>query len=426
MTFRRCVALWFLVASTCLAQGPFPDSSVALPNGWGGPVFHLSQRYPDHIPSDTYPWLQFDPKTQASQYMMAVLQYCLDGNVENDWTLQSNSKRGWFHAPWMHWGARGREPIHGLTFERMSLPRELAPQQTQTLQNWAVGMYNAPGGYTIGQVWKDPFSPHTKAAQFPVNTVSIKLLFTEGDATQVPFLAGSKVWPGYIYVNPQNTGLGAPRVVKNLRLLQVDIAVRDARVDSTTGWVFGTFIYDGRNQGNNPYAKLRPVGLMSGNDPNLGPAQYQQGQRAVEGSLYRPTQAIMQHYGWLERLDGPVDNPKSSCISCHSTAQWPVAANMTPPTGTAEGSPQWMQWFRDIKAGSPFTATSVSLDYSLQLATGLQNLAAWSNTRKPVHRRMLSLRVLRRQCFESMQDQVRRYRSDIPYIGNDELGLLLR
>ena len=383
MAFRNCsLILCLTLTSAGVAQGTFPNSAVPLPGGWTGPVFHLSQNYPTQVPNDSYPWLQFDPTTQASQYMLAVLQYCLDGNVDNDWVLQANSKRGWYHAPWMHWGPHGREPIHGLTFERMSLPGELAPQQTRTLENWAVGMYNAPGGYTIGQVWKNPINPNVKAAQFPPNTVSIKLLFTEGDSSQIPFLAGSKVWPAYVYVNGQNTGAGAPRTVKNLYLLQVDIAVRDPRVDSTTGWVFATFIYDGRNQGDTPYAKLRPVGLMWGNDPNLGPTQYQQGQRPSQGNLYKPTQSIMRHYGWLGRLDGPVDNPKSSCLSCHSTAQWPVAAPMVPPTGTAEGSPQWMQWFQNIRAGSPFTASSTSMDYSLQLASGVQNLASWSNACK--------------------------------------------
>jgi hypothetical protein len=38
-----------------------------------------------------------------------------------------------------------------------------------------------------------------------------------------------------------------------------------------------------------------------------------------------------------------------------------------------------MQWFRNIPAGQPFSAGSTSLDYSLQLATGIQNLAYWSN-----------------------------------------------
>jgi hypothetical protein len=297
-TPKGVLAVMAIVLSLSFANArSFPDSAVALPVGWSGAVFHLSQNYPQQVPADTYPWLQFDPSVQPDQYMAAVLQYCLDGNVQQDWALQANTKRAWYHAPWLHWGAHGREPIHGLTFERMSLPGELATQQTAVLQNWAVGMYSAPGGFVIGRVWSDPLKPNVQSAVFPPNTVSIKLLFTEGDPSQVPFLAGSKTWPAYIYANSQNTGLGAPRAVKTLYLLQVDVAVRDPRVNSTTGWVFGTFIYDGRNQGPDPYSNLRPVGLMWGNDPNLGPAQYQQGARVQQTNLYQPTQSIMRHNG---------------------------------------------------------------------------------------------------------------------------------
>ena len=377
--------LLLMVCGSAAMAGNFPDSGVPLPPNWNGPVFHLSQNYPPQIPSDTYPWLQFDPRTQPDQYMFAVLQYCLDGNVQADWVPQTNAKRGWYHAPWMHYGAHGREPIHGLTFERMSLAGELAPGQTSVLQNWAVGMYNAPGGYAIGRVWADPLKPNIALAAFPANTVSIKLLFTEGTPAEVPYLAGSKTWPAYVYVNPQNTSPGAPRVVKTLYLLQVDVAVRDPRVEGTTGWVFGTFVYDGRNQGNDPYSKLRPVGLMWGNDPGLGPEQYQKGLPPTQTWLYQPTKPIMLHYGWLGRLNGPVDNPKSSCLSCHSTAQWSargVPAPMVPPANTPEGSAAWMQWFRNIPAGQPFSPGASSLDYSLQLASGIQNLAGWSNVCK--------------------------------------------
>jgi hypothetical protein len=182
----------------------FPNSAVPLPTGWNGPVFKLSQDYPAAVPQDAFPWMQFDPSRQPQQYMMSVLGYCLQGNVATDWTLQNNPIRKWYHAPWMHWGNHGREPIHGLTYERMSLPGELSPQQTGTFQNWAVGFYNAPGGYTFGRVWANPTQPNVNVAQFPPNTVSRKLLFTEAASDQVTYLAGSKEWQAYVFANPQN------------------------------------------------------------------------------------------------------------------------------------------------------------------------------------------------------------------------------
>ena len=373
------LALISLLLAGGLQSSSFPDSAVPLPQGWQGPVFRLSQDYPQALPSDAAPWMQFNPTTDSANYMLAVLQYCLEGNEAVDWVVQNNQTRRWYHAPWMHWGNHGREPIHGLTFERMSLPGELSPQQTGTFQNWAVGFYNPPGGYALGQVWKNPLNPNSSAAQFPPNAVSIKLLFTQATPDQVPFLAGSKEWQAYIYTDPTHQGPRAPRTVQTLRLLQVDVAVRDPRASTTAGWVFGTFIYDGRVGNQNPYANLRPVGLMWGNDPTLGLAQYQQGARPQQTWLYQPTQAIMRHYGWLGRLDGPVDNPKSSCLSCHSTAQAGMPAPLVPPSNAPEGSPLWMQWFRNIAPPQPFSPGAISLDYSLQVASGMQNLAAWKN-----------------------------------------------
>jgi hypothetical protein len=54
-----------------------------------------------------------------------------------------------------------------------------------------------------------------------------------------------------------------------VRLLQVDVAIRDSRARTTTGWVFGTFVYDGNATGETPWDRLVPVGVMWGNDPRV-------------------------------------------------------------------------------------------------------------------------------------------------------------
>src|SRR5437660_487354 len=161
------IALVILLLTQVIVAASFPSSAVPLPAGWTGPVFHLSQNYPVTVPPDKYPWLTVDPIKEPGKYMAAVLAYCLEGNVQNDWDLQKNTVRPWVHAPWMHWGDKGREPIHGLTLERSSRPGDLAPTQKSTFQNWAVGMYNAPGGVSFGKVWADPEKPDVKAALFP-------------------------------------------------------------------------------------------------------------------------------------------------------------------------------------------------------------------------------------------------------------------
>ena len=83
--------------------------------------------------------------------------------------------------------------------------------------------------------------------------------------------------------------------------------------------------------------------------------------------------------GWNGRLNGPVDNPQSSCMSCHMTAEYPALSAMS-PLFTAKpppvGSKDWMRWFQNEKCAVPFDAKAKSSDFSLQLAISLQNFDA--------------------------------------------------
>jgi hypothetical protein len=372
----------FLVQS--MQAGTFPDCREKPAAGWTGPVFQLSQEYPINLPApEAYPWLKFDFRTEWRQYMKAVLDYCIEGNEEVDWVVQKNTKRHWYHAPWLHWGRNGREFIHGLTYERVAQPGELAQSQVSTFQNWAVGVYNAPGGYTIGRVWRDPNAPDSNGVLFPEGTVSIKLLFTSATIDEVPYLKGSKEWDANTYdtvvipTNPQGR-----RRIQKLRLLQIDIAVRDKRADTTTGWVFGTFTFNGQTPGKSLWDHIVPVGLMWGNDPGITVQMTRTGTTLKETIINPSPELPFQHLGWAGRLNGPVDNPVSSCISCHSTAQWRAASPLVPPRTTIPDSPQWLTWFRNVKAGEPFTPGAKSLDFSLQLAAGIQNFYEYEDQTK--------------------------------------------
>ena len=184
----------------------FPDAHETPLPDWNGSVFKLSQDYPiTSSPTENYPWLQIDFKTAPKEYMDAVLQYVYEGNIDVDWRIQDNPVRKWYHAPWMHWGSRGREFIHGLTRERSSRPRELSPTQTTRFQNWAVGFYNPPGGYQIGQVWKDTSNPNPTKAIFPEGTVTAKLLFTAATTDEVPYLENAFEWQANILKNREIT-----------------------------------------------------------------------------------------------------------------------------------------------------------------------------------------------------------------------------
>jgi len=334
--------------------------------------------------------------------------YVLEGQDRTTWRVQDNPVRPWFHVPWMGPGGNGREFIRGLTRERSSRPGELGAGQTKCRQNWAIGFYNPSGGFALGQMWH-PVSagtgePDLTALPFPLGTVVAKLLYTEATAAEVPLLAGAPETMANIHVDPNpaddacppatvgDPPVPAPRAPATLHLLQLDVAVRDARADATTGWVFGTFVYDGRTFGADPWAKLEPAGVVWGNDAQLSDFDAAAG-RAPRESIVLSSFGLNRSFGRGGRMNGPVDNPASSCMSCHMTAQWPNPASMTPRGGTS-----WDVvgcWFRNLGPTTPFgrepSATVecgsappgtelVSLDFSLQLAVALRN---WTVAQAP-------------------------------------------
>jgi len=251
----------------------------------------------------------------------------------------------------------------------------LHPSQTSFWSNYAVGLYNPVGGYVVGKVWEDHESPNADAARFPNGTVGVKLLFTTASVTEAPYLRGAFEWDAYVRLRGSQ-----PLAIQKVRLLQIDVAVRDTRANSTTGWVFGTFQYDGTARGTTPWEKMKPVGLMWGNDPTLTQARYNQGSRPLQSKIInRVIGGAQQHLGHNERLNGPVDNPASSCLSCHSTASDPDFQPVVPPTqinGRPITDAQIMRWFRNIQSGESFDPGRTSLDYSLQLSEGIRRFRA--------------------------------------------------
>jgi hypothetical protein len=285
------IATGLIAVVSSAAQAAFPDAHDIPPTGWTGPVFKLSQSYPANLPSleplSKRKWRQFDPRVpaQAPQYLKAVLDYCLEGNTPDNFnSVGTHAGRKWYHVPWLHTTGSGREFVHGMTKERPSkinngVP-ELGPAQTREHDNWAVGFYNARGAYTIGQVWKDPVQPDPSKGKFPSNTVSCKLLFSTAPLSEVPFLEGSLEWEGDINRSSSPT---AQR--PKLRLLQLDVAVKDDRANATTGWVFGTFQYEkSASTSPNWWEHLVPVGSCGA---VMSPTYWQTSRPRSNGSIRR-------------------------------------------------------------------------------------------------------------------------------------------
>jgi len=375
----------------------FPDFGfLAPPSQYSGEPFRLSQDYPKEKPDGKKLPAFFAklPKgfttdfTGWHEYMMAIRDYCFEGNLDVDWRVEKNTVRKWYHIPWQHYGSSGRESIHGLTKEAPVAPGQLAagqgrPSPTENYQTYAVGFFNDFGGYTIGQVWKKPFAPDPSQSSTPhgflEGTVISKLLFVDVPSEQVPSLVNPVQWQAYLQKTYQNTA----RSVRPMSLIQMDIAVKDQRAPS--GWLFGTFQYNGQLGKKVLWENLIPVGIMWGNDPAITDSAYTNPQpieTKINPNLKEsainpdPKELPPTHLGWNGRLNGPVDNPQSSCMSCHMTAEYPALSAIS-PLFTANpppvGSSAWMRWFQNEKCGVPFDAKAKSADFSLQLAISLQN-----------------------------------------------------
>lgn len=395
----------------CPAEtAPFPsyDKSFAPSDDWcknnaDKKVFELSQNFKEagKTVNEELPWKKFaakteDFKTNWKEYLFAALRYSYEGNIETDWVVQQNKTREWYHAPWMHTTKNGREFIHGLTQERGSCMKELTQGQMceadepRPIQNWAVSVYNEPGGYYIGKVWQEMYNADFDASRpnpkpdaknfgeegFPEGTVAVKLLFTAAD---LDYLKNNVEWDADI-----NRGQAPPQ---KMRLLQIDIAVKDNV--SPTGWVFGTFIHhaDAPEMEYSPnlaadkkvWLKIVPVGLMFGNDVGEFPELKEPLETYLNESIPVP-----QHYGCKKRLNGPVDNARASCLTCHALAE--VAQDFKKieyPKNSCLSEKDIDFWFKNINPASQnavdrtFTQSTAnkkifSLDYSLQLQKGIE------------------------------------------------------
>ncbi|HEY0428027.1 MAG TPA: hypothetical protein VGC76_09630 [Pyrinomonadaceae bacterium] len=390
---------------------PFPsyDAKFAPSEQWcrdnpSARIFQLSQNFDqaEKVTGEALPWKKYasetaDFKTNWKKYLFAVLRYAYEGNIEKDWFVQENERRRWFHAPWMHASKTGREFLRGLTQERGSCLKELTlgkiceTDESRPIQNWAVSVYNEAGGYYFKQVWQEMYNKEFDASRpnpnpnpknfgdegFPEGTVAVKLLFTAGE---LDYLKKSVTWEADI-----NRGQAPPQ---KMRLLQIDVAVKDKI--SPTGWVFGTFIYhddapemeysDNLAEDKRVWLKMIPVGLMFGNDVGEFPEIKEPFETFLNDAI-----PVRQHYGCRNRLNGPVDNARSSCVSCHALAE---AAQDFKPISFQEkmncASEEDVKfWFKNINPASRSESEKTfskstpdrkiySLDYSLQLQKGIE------------------------------------------------------
>lgn len=418
------------VAFRNTVQGPPPD--------WKGPVFQLSHDYPAALPSrcDECTWLKldvnfapvFDRKVlkkntwvsgKWAEYLQDILDYVKQGqtpdfNSTTGFQTSVNGKTRWFNVPWMAYDpTAGREFVHGTTNERTAHLRDLihphggkhilrgsntiagetascAKEYPEGFETWAVGYYNEWGGLSVGkaipasgvpQMVKYLGAPMAAGLPFPQGTVVVKFLTTTAPPDCVPFLAGSPEWQidRHVLDQKQHKYL-CERAVQISRMVQIDVAVADSR--SPTGWVYGTFAYDGKRPGKTFWDRLEPIGIEFGADPWTFPAVPKASSLPAQQSVINPHINIYQHLGCEKRLAGPVDNSQSSCLACHGSAYAAppgtltvMGTNVPPSFGFAgmceEFSLANAAYFDNTPAPQSFSGgnypNTVALDTSLQL-----------------------------------------------------------
>jgi hypothetical protein len=374
------------------------------------PIFRLKADFPkekpEHVPAFVE---QIDFKKNPKEYLLAARDYAFEGNLP-DWDPFKNHIRGWYHIPWLHPTTTGPEAyppnggtegFRGLIKEAPVTPYQLGPDQKGKDGNYsvyAITLVNDMAGYTMGKMWADPNNPDPRATDarygggFPIGTVFAKLLFTDAPqgTDKIAYLENPLQWKAYI---TENFWKSSTRKVTPVNLLQMDIAVRDARADAPglTGWVFGTFVYNGQLNNQNKFLNLVPVGLMWGDDPdsktNVTSGAYPVLHTMVnpdlkETAIFDSKDLPPQHLGWNFRLNGPADLNTTSCMGCHVAAQYPAVTSLVPPTAVPDGqkdppakggTPEWMPWFQNLRCATSMNEHTYSTDFSFQVAIALEN-----------------------------------------------------
>lgn len=381
------------------------DDVDALPAGL--PRFQISGDYPSspelQTPPPPVPDMQAltggDParaKQAARQWLTAMQAYLYaDMNDQNPADPNRNFRVGggktqisakrWYHMPWLHTpteaergAGRGRDGIWGLTRELdLKGPITAWPVNTGTQcvgTDWGIGFFNEPGGYAIGQVFPAGSGVDRKRAVFPQNTVSYKILFTTATPQQVPAIDGA--WEIDANVIPTGCSSRTPRQVTKVRHVQMDVMMRFGT--GPDDWIFGAFIYN-KNKHGQFWKGMEPVGVQFG--PKLA-------------QTVRVSEELTPN-GLDGRLNGPADNPMSSCLSCHARAQWSQTEKDSPQDVPfaprdrndkqnicllhdwgGQGTPGCPPCSKQgcIKPGSaPIIPGNETLDYSLQFGLALRN-----------------------------------------------------
>lgn len=402
---------------TLHAATPYQDNDGQVPSSgeYSGPLFKLSHDWPRAPlpPLQHAPWREAignGPITvQNAPAYAAALKAAVADNARQlilHYDQWDAAQAGWYNEPWL---GSLREAIRG-TYPAGTFGPSIFPGTglRTTFDTHVLTYYDQRAAWSLRNFWGDAaMQPtlDTAHAQFQEGAIIVKAaVFASTDPAQKldwwDAMHGAQVWNMYLPVGDAKTPQVWPGYVA-----QFDIIVKDSQSAPATGWVFMTMVYDANAPGKDAWDRMVPLGVQWGNDPQATEA----GMPLVE-NWNNPDAPLYstQTLGWGGRLTGPNDGgrndiavdgkvirnaPDSSCMSCHSTAQWNIArhrmdsfllpsfATDTPPgfqlcgedgkpdpngsiiCSPAPGSKEWMKWFQNRPGTEAMDAGSFATDF---------------------------------------------------------------
>lgn len=308
---------------------------------------------------DERPWQGLDIKNPTEALKIAVLaqahfyqgMFDKKTNPDDFFVAQENKTRFWCQVPWMHVGPSGREAIHGLTRERDMKASTQIPVffNAPAGSNWGVSYFNSTGCKSLFEIFGSATNPKEEPdftkSNFDNGTMIVKILFT---TSAMKNLASAFTWNA----NVSEPGSNARRI-KPVKHIQMDMAIKDVDLKGSSSdvanWVMLGFYFDPNYDYDrdvkpilkmeNPLKKIanlpagllkmRPMGVQSGLDApseqkGVGPIVVGPKNKSETSSDTKAADTIIfegaRTNGVEGRLNGPADNPKSSCMGCHGTA----------------------------------------------------------------------------------------------------------
>ncbi len=264
-------------------------------------------------------------KAEAKRWLDAMQVYLYEdmndqdaSNVDNNFRIGGGgeiSKKRWYHMPWLQTvGAnsanqgRGREAIWGLTREGIDVvgPYNWPVRVGNTClgQEWGLALFNEPGGFAIGKAFPNGTVTQPDLAEFPVGTVSSKMLFAAADPNVIPELKTAMQINAWINGGGKCFTNGA-RVLTKMFHIQNDVMMKFG--PNPEDWMFGVYVHNPK--------KIKSTENPNGYWQGMEPLGVQWGNQLVENVMVSDD---LKPNGVGGRLNGPGDGTTSSCYGCHS------------------------------------------------------------------------------------------------------------